>query len=134
MFKRRSVAVVRKDSAKVIAETSELTDTPVHQKSQEKHEINWDKCIICKRDSTEKLQSSLEARSTDPIKAYEKLGDHILKFKSLNALLVPMEPDELSRGEALETSLFNHSAKFHKTYKLKFGKEKLGKTIKQREK
>ena len=33
------------------------------------------------------LQSSLEARSTDPVKAYEELGDRILKFESQNALL-----------------------------------------------
>ena len=31
------------------------------------------------KDSTEKLQSSLEAQSTDPVKAYEELGDHINK-------------------------------------------------------
>ena len=39
---------------------------------------------------TEKLQSSLEAQSTDPAKVYEELGDHILKFESLNAPQVPM--------------------------------------------
>ena len=94
MSKRRSVAIVRKDNAKVIAQTSELTETPVRQRSYEKHEINWHKCFICQRDSTEKLQSSLEAQSTDPVKSYEVPGDRILKFKSLNALPVPMEVDE----------------------------------------
>ena len=94
MSKRRSVAIVRKGNAKVIAQTSELTETPVRQRSYEKHEINWHKCFICQRDSTEKLQSSLEAQSTDPVKSYEVPGDRILKFKSLNALPVPMEVDE----------------------------------------
>ena len=134
MSKRRSAAVVRKDSAKVLAQISELTDTSFHQRSYEKHKINRDKCFICQRDSTEKLQNSLEARSTDPVKASEELGDRILKFESLNALPVPMEVDELSGGEALVTSLFNHSVKFHKTCKLKFGKEKLEKAIKKHEK
>ena len=41
-----------------------------------------------------------------------------------------MEVDELSGGEALGTSLFNRSAKLHKTCKLKFGKKKLEKAIK----
>ena len=130
---------------------TELTDTPVRQRSYEKHEINWDKCFICQRsyekheinwdkcficqrDSTEKLQSSVEARSTDPVKAYEELGERIVKFESVNALPVPMEVDDLSGGEASRTSLFNHSAKFHKTCKLKFGKEKLEKAIKRHEK
>ena len=47
MSKRRTVVVIRKDSGKVIAQTSELTDTPVRQRSYEKHKINWDKCFIC---------------------------------------------------------------------------------------
>ena len=46
-----SVAVVCKGSAKAIAQISELTDTPVHQRSYEKHETNWDKCFICQSDS-----------------------------------------------------------------------------------
>ena len=45
-----------------------------------------------------------------------------------------MEVDELSGGEALGTSLFNPSIKFHKTCKLKFGKENLEKAIKRHEK
>ena len=76
----------------------------------------------------------MEAQSTDPAKAYEELGDHILKFESLNATQVPMEVGESSGGESLRPSLFNHSAKFHKMSKLKFGKEKLQKAIKQHEK
>ena len=80
------------------------------------------------------LQSSLEARSTDPVKAYEELGDRILKFESQNALPVPMKVDKLSGGEALGKSFLSHSAKFHKRCKLKLGKEKLEKVIKRHEK
>ena len=40
MSKRRSVAVIPKDSTKVIAQTSELPDTPIRQRSYKKHEIN----------------------------------------------------------------------------------------------
>ena len=48
----------------------------------------------------------------------------------MNVIPVPMDVDELSGGEALGTSLFNHPVKFHKTCKLKFGDEKLEKAIK----
>ena len=40
MSKRRSVAAVRKDSAWVVAQTSELTDNTVRQGSYENHKIN----------------------------------------------------------------------------------------------
>ena len=53
MSKRRSVAVVCKNNAKVIAQTSDFTDTPTHQRSYEKHEMNWDKCFTRQKDSTE---------------------------------------------------------------------------------
>ena len=38
--KRRRAAVVRKNSADGISQIFELTNTPFHQKSYEKHEIN----------------------------------------------------------------------------------------------
>ena len=75
--------------------------------------------LYMSKDSTEKQQSSLEAQSTDPVKAYEELGDHINKMtawiESLNVFPVPMDVDELSGSEAWGISLFNHSAKFYKT-------------------
>ena len=40
MSKRSSAAVVRKESADGISQIFQLTNTPVHQKSYEKHEIN----------------------------------------------------------------------------------------------
>ena len=40
MSKRRSAAAVRQNSADGISQIFELTNTPVHQKSYEKHEIN----------------------------------------------------------------------------------------------
>ena len=52
----------------------------------------------------------------DLIKASEELGNHILKFETLNAFPVPIEADELSAVEALRASLFSHSAKPYKTY------------------
>ena len=91
MSKRRSAAVARKKSSDGISQIFELTNTPVHQKSYEKHEINWDKCFAYQRDLTAKLQSSLEVQSTDPVKACQELGDRILKFESLNVLPVPIE-------------------------------------------
>ena len=40
MSERRSAAVVRQNSADAISQIFELTNTQVHQKSYEKHEIN----------------------------------------------------------------------------------------------
>ena len=132
MSKRKSVIVVRSDSAKVAAQISTTTNVPVRQVNREELKVDWEKCFICQTETGETLHSSSEAWSSDPAKAYSDLGERILKFESLNLLPVPLNLDELSGGTALGTSLLNHKAKFHKTCKLKFGNEKLKKAIKRR--
>ena len=134
MSKRKSVIVVRNDSAKVAAQISTTISVPVRQVNREELNVDWEKCFICQTETRETLQSSSEARSSDPAKAYSDLGEGILKFESLNLLPVPLNLDELSGGTALGTSLLNHKAKFHKTCKFKFGNKKLEKAIKRHEK
>ena len=134
MSKRKSVIVVSSNSAKVTAQISTTTNVPVRQVNREELKVDSEKCFICQTETGETLQSSSEARSSDPAKAYNDLGECILKFESLNLLPVPLNLDELSGGIALGTSLLNHKAKFHKTCKLKFGNEKLEKAIKRHKK
>ena len=126
--------MVSSDSARVAAQISTTTNVPVRQINREELKIDWEKCFICQTETRETLQSSSEAWSSDPAKAYSGLGERILKFESLNLLPVPLNLDGLSGGTALGTSLLNHKAKFHKTCKLKFGNEKLEKAIKRHEK
>ena len=134
MSKRKSVIVVRSDSAKVAAQISTTTNVPVRQVNREELKVDWEKCFICQTETGETLHSSSEAWSNDPAKAYSDLGERILKFESLNLLPVPLNLDELSGGTALGTSLLNHKAKFHKPCKFKFGNKKLEKAIKRHEK
>ena len=134
MSKRKSVIVVSSSSAKVAAQISTTTNFPVCQVNRGELKVDWEKCFICQTETCETLQSSSEAQLSDPAKAYNDLGERILKFELLNLLPVPLNLDELSGGTALETSLLNHKAKFHKTCKLKFGNEKLNKAIKRHEK
>ena len=125
--------MVSSNSAKVAAQIFTTTNVPVRQVNREELKVNCEKCFICQTETCETLQSSSEARSSNPAKAYD-LGERILKFESLNLLPVPLNLDEWRGGTALGTSLLNHKAKFHKTRKLKFGNEKLEKAIKRHEK
>ena len=129
MSKRKSVIVVRSDRAKVAAQISTTISVPVRQVNREELNVDWEKCFICQTETRETLQSSSEARLSDPAKAYSDLGECILKFKSLNLLAAPLNLDELSGVTALGTWLLNHKAKFHKNCKLKFGNKKLEKAI-----
>ena len=108
MSKRKSVIVVRSDSAKVAAQISTTKSVPVRQVNREELKVDWEKVFICQTKTRETLQSSSEARSSDPTKAYRDLGECILKFVSFILLPVPSKLDELSGGTALGTSLLNH--------------------------
>ena len=108
MSKRKSVIVVRSNSAKVAAQISTTTSVPVCQVKREELKVDWEKVFICQTETHETLQSSSEARSSDPAKAYRDLGECILKFVSFILLPLPSKLDEFSGGTALGTSLLNH--------------------------
>ena len=80
MSKRKSVIVVRSDSAKVAAQISTTTNVSVHQVNCEELKVNWEKCFIRQTEMRETLQSSSEAQSSDPAKAYSDLGERILSL------------------------------------------------------
>ena len=61
MSKRKSVIVVRSDSAKVAAQISTTTNVPVRQVNLEKLKVDWEKCFICQTETRETLHSSSEA-------------------------------------------------------------------------
>ena len=46
-----------------------------------------------------------------------------MKFHEINMLPVPIDTDKSAGDTNLSYALFQHSGKFHKTCKLKFGNE-----------
>ena len=74
MSKRKSVIVVSSNRAKV----STTTNVPVRQVNREELKVDWEKCFICQTETRETLQNSSEARSSNPAKAYNDLGERIL--------------------------------------------------------
>ena len=51
MSKRKSVIVVRSDSAKVAAQISTTTNVPVRQVNREELKVDWEKCFICQTET-----------------------------------------------------------------------------------
>ena len=64
-------------------------------------------------------------------KAYEDLADRIMKFDNIEMSPVFIDVNKLRGTETLGESLYNNSAKYHKSCKLKFGNEKLQRAIKK---
>ena len=96
----------------------------LHSSPDEDKDIDWEKCFLCHDDLAE---SSVGARSVDPQQSYNDLAERIIQFKEINVLTMPVNIEKLAESEELGNSLFIDGAKFHKTSKLMFRKDKLNK-------
>ena len=85
--------------------------------------------FICQTQGLEKLQLSLDAISISVSQV-----DQIKNLHHMNLLSVPLKINTLRGNLELSHSLIRLVAKFHKSYKLKFGNEKLDKAMKKFEK
>ena len=103
---------------------SSANDTPVAIDNQEA-DVDWTKCFICKNDTKEKLQCSQNAITANAKQSYEVLAKSILDFKSIGNAPINVQVEKLSCGKTLSQSLYDNSAKFHRTCKKKFDKDKL---------
>lgn len=123
MSKRRSVLVVDTEKG------------PKTTKADQDGIFDWKRCFICQSGETENLQSSLQALTGDKEKPYRELSKRIIRFDTIDMLPVPLNIDRLKDGEVtLDSSLIRHEAKFHKSCKNKFGKDKLDRAVQKYEK
>ena len=122
MSKRKSIVVV--DTARKISKTDQDNEEG----------IDWSCCFICQTEKTEKLQSTSQALTGDKEQPYRELAKRIMRFDSMEMLPVTLDLDKLKGGVELSDSLISHGAKFHKSCKLKFAKERLEKAVRKYEK
>ena len=94
---------------------------PALQVSNEPTKINWSLCLICpKKDTDEKLQSSVNITTGDPKQVYFELAQRIMTFKSHDVMPIEKHFPSLEDGCELGQSLYDHSAKYHKSCKLMY--------------
>ena len=108
---------------------SSANDTPVDiipvAIDNQEADVDWTKCFICEKDTKEKLQCSQDAVTANAKQSHENLAQSILDFKSIGNAPINVQLEKLSCGKTLSQSLYDNTAKFHKSCKLKFGKDKL---------
>ena len=103
---------------------------PTLQVSNEPTKINWSLCFICQKDSDEKLQSSVNITTGDPKQVYFELARRIMIFRSHDVMPIEIDFPSLEDGCELGQSLYDHSAKHHKSCKLMFNSTKLNRALK----
>ena len=138
MSKRRKIDIVSSPSTKDQACTSALSVTP-HGRgrgnvSEEDRSLDWTLCCLCQEQTNEKLQCSAATTSSDPQSAYRELAGRIKAFQSIEMMPMPLNVSAVECYTDLSQSLFTNSAKFHKSWKLRFTQVKLDRAIKLVEK
>ena len=91
---------------------------------QDSH-IDWNKCMMCQKDSQEILQCPAESKRKDLGAGYISLAKNIKRFEELKSLPMKLDIEKLSEGQRLEDTLLKRKAKVHKTCKDKFSNLKL---------
>ena len=94
-------------------------------------ELNWDRCVICQKHTSEPLKCPLLSSGTsgDKTDAYTSFLSNVEQFRCLGAL-----PTELCFGTDETAENFAcHSVSWHKSCHLKYNNTKLAKAKKKRE-
>lgn len=97
-------------------------------------ELNWDRCVICLRDTAEPLKCPLQGPGTsmangDKTDAYRSFLTNIEQFRAFGAL-----PADLCFGmDETVDNFVSHSASWHKSCHLKFNNLKLERAMMKRE-
>ena len=121
-FSPSSSTPIRRDSGESYGSTSDS--------NIDSDKTDWTLCFLCQKQTSEKLQCPALSK-TDPKQLYDELADRIKEFHSIKMLPIPLNIVKLEDGLSLGQSLFTHSAKFHKSCKLKFASAKLEKAHKK---
>ena len=104
------------------------------QPSSSGETIDWDKCIICQKVTSEVLQcpARLKRGVVAIGQGYSTLSSNIIRFIELDKLPVPIDIGRLDEESGIEATLLEHKAKCHKSCHSKFSTMKLQRAEKRK--
>ena len=91
--------------------------------------IEWTKCFICQKETSEKLQcplnSPLPKVAENAKKTYATIAENLQAFKDAGKLPGTVKLDSLQEGGPLKDELYRKEGKYHKSCRLKYATSKL---------
>ena len=100
MSKKRTIDIISSPTAS--KQARELSPSSANQR------IDWKKCFICQEETSEKLQYSTSATSSDALNSYNELAERIHKFHTIAKMPVSMNIDlagDMELGKSLYDTL-----------------------------
>lgn len=105
------------------------------QSLHESNVTNWKLCVICQRDTTEKLVHPDNARYRGLKECgYKLFADNILEFNKINCLSEDISIRRLDNGEGVEATLQSNKAVWHKSCRNRYDNQKLQRAQKRKAK
>ena len=92
--------------------------------------INWNQCILCQEDKYEALRCPANSKNQDD-PGYKTLAEDLLKFDAHGFTFHPFDLSELNDGSGVESTLFLHQAKWHKSCRLRCNKNEFQRKLKR---
>ena len=96
--------------------------------------VDWTKCILCQKTTSEPLQCPGNSRRSDIEcgTGYHTLASNILQFSEIRSLPIPINVEELDEGGGVAETLMQRKAKLHKSCRNKFSNLKLKRANKRK--
>lgn len=99
-----------------------------------KPSTNWDLCVLCQKDTTERLVNPAESKFLAKGKecGYKLLAENIIEFQKLGSLPLNIDIKRLDDGSGIEATFKSNNAKWHKTCSNRYDKQKLQRAQKRK--
>ena len=94
--------------------------------------IDWNLCVFCEKDTSEKLQCPTEFTERFRGDGYATIAENLKSFNDLGCLPVNIKLTRLDDGDGIQQALLQRKAKFHKSCRLKFNKNELQRASKRK--
>ena len=85
----------------------------------------WNQCVLCQKDTSEKLCCPAESRRSNVGSGYQTIADNLPAFSKIGCLPKTIDLSKLDDGEGIQTTFEHHKARWHDSCRLEYNKTKL---------
>ena len=93
--------------------------------------MDWNRRIICQKETKEQLQCPARSTRKVPGAGYASFTKNVKEFNDLRALPMRLVISSLDEGSGIEATLVNHRALWHKSRRDLFNDTKLDRALKR---
>lgn len=86
---------------------------------------HWDQCVLCQKDTSEKLCCPAESKRSTGGSGYQTLAHTLLAFSNIGCLPKTIDLSKLDDGEGIQATFEHHRARWHDSCRLHYNKTQL---------